>query len=1298
MYDFLIIDKDVKQTRDKGSVITISPDFRTAFSSKDLMIRGRDFYAVWDDESRLWVQDENVVCANIDKYLDDEARRIRNDPKNGDSTVVVKHVWDASSGMIDRWHRYVQKQMRDNYQELDKKIIFANTETKRDDYASKKLSYALADSGTKCPAYEEMISTLYDPIERTKLEWAVGSIVKGDSVDIQKFVVLYGEGGSGKTTFLDIVDSLFPIYTATFSSKELASANNSFAMDAFKDNPLIAIDNEGKLSRLEDNTKINALVSHDKTIVNVKYGGRFEQRFNGFIFIATNEPVKITDSKSGLLRRLIDVTPSGRRIPKRTYKKLKRQTKFELGAIARHCLERYEELGPDYYDDYVPFAMMSITNHFYNFVETYFFEFRDWDAVTLKNAWAMYKEYIEYAGIKYPFDMQAFKFELKAYFNNFDTDKSVVEEDGSRKHYRNYYSGFKTNKFRDSEDSDIQNMFEEEPDDEWLFFDCTESLFDIQFKDCPAQYSNGDGPLPRKWVNCVTKLCDIDTSKEHYVQLPKEVINIDFDFKNEKGEKDYERNLEEARKWTPTYAELSKSGGGIHLCYIYDGDVSELENRINDNIEIKIMNGNAALRRKLTKCNDIPIAHIGSGLPLKKGDKSVVNYDSFKSEKALRNFIVKCLKKEHHGATKPEVDYIYSKLESVYNSGLHYDVSDMRQAILTFAMSSTNQAEYCTKLVAKMKFHSDDISENKDYSGETPIMFWDVESYPNLFVVAYKVLDSPGRPTVLINPSPSDVESLFKYRLVGFNNRRYDNHMMYARSMGYSNEKLYQTSQHIINGEPGEMFGEAYNLSYTDIYDFSSKKQSLKKWEIELGIHHQEMGIPWDQPVPEELWTKVGEYCANDVMATEAVWHHLHEDWIAREILADISGLTVNDTTNMHTTRLIVGNDRKPQDKFVYTDLSEMFPGYEYKYGKSTYRGEEVGEGGYVYAEPGMYTDVALLDIASMHPNSAINLNIFGPYTKNFKQLVEARIAIKHKEYDRAGKMFDGKLAKYLKDESQATALAYALKIAINSVYGLTAAKFENKLKDPRNIDNIVAKRGALFMVNLKHEVQDRGFTVAHIKTDSIKIPNATPEIIQFVMDYGKEYGYTFEHEDTYDRMCLVNDAVYIAKYKKPHKDKKTGKDIWWTATGAQFAHPYVFKTLFSGDQIEFKDLCETKSVSTALYLDMNEGCPEDEHHYQFVGKVGSFCPMKKGGGLLCREKDGKYYAATGTKGYRWLEAEVVEKLGLEKDIDMSYFDKLADDSRNDISVYGDFNWFVSQVNMDFMNIPDTDEEELPFE
>ena len=85
-------------------------------------------------------------------------------------------------------------------------------------------------------------------------------------------------------------------------------------------------------------------------------------------------------------------------------------------------------------------------------------------------------------------------------------------------------------------------------------------------------------------------------------------------------------------------------------------------------------------------------------------------------------------------------------------------------------------------------------------------------------------------------------------------------------------------------------------------------------------------------------------------------------------------------------------------------------------------------------------------------------------------------------------------------------------------------------------------------------------------------------------------------------------------------------------------------------------------------------------HDYRFIGKVGSFCPIKPGcnGGLLMREKDGKYYAATGTKGYRWLEAEIVKELGKEDYIDRSYYDNLVTEAAHTIISYGDLEWFVS--------------------
>lgn len=435
--------------------------------------------------------------------------------------------------------------------------------------------------------------------------------------------------------------------------------------------------------------------------------------------------------------------------------------------------------------------------------------------------------------------------------------------------------------------------------------------------------------------------------------------------------------------------------------------------------------------------------------------------------------------------------------------------------------------------------------------------------------------------------------------------------------------------------------------------------------------------------------------------------------------------------------------------------MINAFPGYEFVYDEkdqkyhNMYRGTDVGLGGYVYAEPNVYTDVALLDVASMHPSSIISLNYFGEYTRRYKELMDIRLAIKHGDFDAARNMLDGKLNKYLDDEESADKLSKALKLPINMTYGMTAANYDNPMRDIRNKNNIIALKGALMMRTLQDEVQARGFTVAHIKTDSIKIPNATKEIIDFVMDFGKKYGYTFEHEASYDRMCLVNNAVYIAKYATKEKCEKLYGYVpgdnrkhpgEWTATGTQFQVPYVFKTLFSKEPITFEDMCETKSVKTAIYIDMNENLPDPTefekeftkaeskykkgqlsdstfeatcaelndriaecHDYHFIGRVSSFCPIKAGcgGGELVAERNGKYDAVTGTKDYRWLEAEMVREMGKEADIDRSYYDNLVTDAVHAISAYGDFEWFVSddQYAEPFQTEPEEDEKvELPWD
>lgn len=1243
---FRICTKEIENGSRKGE-LEVYPDF-TVGRSKDLMVRGRAFYAIWDEKEALWSTDEYDVQRLVDQELYEYSEKLKADGV----TCSVKYLRSFNSNAWSQFKKFLST-VSDNSHQLDESLTFANTKTKREDYVSRRLPYSL--SRTKCAAWDELVGILYSPEEREKIEWFIGSVVSGNSKTLQKFMVLYGPGGTGKSTILNIVQKLFPGYYASFEAKALVGNNNAFSTEAFRGNPLVAIQHDGDLSKIEDNSKLNSIISHEDMTMNEKYKPSYTSRINAILFMGTNKPVKITDAKSGIIRRLIDVHPTGQRISPNHYYALMAQIDFELGAIAQRCLDVFLALGKNYYNTYRPLEMMLQTDVFFNYIEAYYDIFKEQDGATLKQAYALYKEYCSETGIDWVLPQYKFREELRNYFEEF-LDRTVI--DGVP--MRSYYSGFKAQSFKAPVGDDLKTFS--------LVLEETKSLLDLELADLPAQLAKEDETPRTRWALVKTTLSEIDTSQLHYVKVPENHIVIDFDIKDADGNKSLEKNLEAASLWPPTYAELSKGGAGVHLHYIYDGDVSDLATLYDVGIEIKTLRGDSSLRRRLSKCNNVPVATISTGLPFK--EKKVLDNATIQSEKGLRDLIARNLRKEFHPGTKPSIDFIKKILDDAYYSGMKYDVSDLQTKLYSFANDSTNQPLQALKVVRQMKFKSDDsappwpIEKPTEAPKEERLVFYDVEVFPNLFVVCWKY-EGDANVVKMINPKPQEIEGLFKFKLVGFNNRRYDNHILWARMLGYDNEQLYKLSQKMIDGSVNAMFGEAYNVSYADIYDFSSKKQGLKKFQIELGIHHMELDLPWDRPVPKELWGKVAEYCANDVISTEKVFNSRLADFVGRKILADLSGLSVNDTTARHTARIIFGDAKNPARDFVYTDLSKDFPGYIFDRGQSTYRGEVTGEGGYVYAEPGMYENVALLDVASMHPTSIIQLNLFGEYTKNFAALVEARLAIKAKDYETASKLLDGKLAKHLGDPKDAEALAYALKIIINIVYGLTSAKFDNPFRDVRNKDNIVAKRGALFMIDLKHAVQEKGFTVAHIKTDSIKIPDATPEIIEFVKQFGEKYGYVFEHEATYDGFCLVNDAVYAAR-----------KGDKFIAVGAQFQHPYVFKTLFTGEDITFEDLCEAKTVTQgAMYLDFEHDRPMVMvEGMQFVGRTGLFVPVVKeaGGAVLYRVKDGKHYAVAGTKGFLWLEAEMAKNLP-EALIDMSYFEKLADDAYKTIDYFGEF-------------------------
>ena len=804
----------------KNGLPEIYPIFITK-KSKDLMIRGGDFYAIWDERKGMWSTEQDDVIDLVDSELE---KYKNSNPDFANARIL--YMWNADTGTIDKWNKYVQKQLSDNYHPLDESLIFANSPVRREDYASKRLPYALEEGETK--AWDEMVGTLYNETEKHKIEWAIGSVVNGGSKELQKFFVFHGDAGTGKSTVMNVMEKLFEGYWSGFDAKALGSANASFAMEAFKDNPLVAIQHDGDLSRIEDNTRLNSLVSHEDLTVNEKFKSQYTMRFHTILFMGTNRPVKITDSKSGIMRRLIDITPTGNTIPRRKYDKLKNAINFELGAIAWKCKGVFEE-DPNFYDNYRPQSMMSATNDFYNFMEENFDEFRKRDGTTLNDAWMKYKMFCDYAKVPYPYSLRIFKEELKGYFKIY-RDRYHPSGD---EWYRSWYGGFRLEKFGII----TEEVLEEENDSvpKWLRFDTTESVFDILAKNYPAQYAKPDGKPEKYWDAVDTTLADLTTTELHYVLFPKEFENhivIDFDLKDGNGEKSLERNIEAASKWPETYAELSKSGAGIHLHYIYTGDVSKLSSVYAEGIEVKVFTGKSSLRRKLSRCNDLPVNTISSGLPQKEEVK-VVAEKVIQDEKHLRALIKKALRKEiEPHATKPCMDFIEKILNDAHDAGVPYDVTDMRPEIMAFAGTSTHQAIKCLDIAMALPYQSEQPSVYIDAESEE-IVFFDIEIFPNLFIVSVK--PDGKEPIAMINPSPEDIRKLLKYRLVGFNNRGYDNHILYARMLGMSEFELFTVSQNIINGGKANsvrnayMYRDAYNLSYTDVYDFCAKKQSLKK-------------------------------------------------------------------------------------------------------------------------------------------------------------------------------------------------------------------------------------------------------------------------------------------------------------------------------------------------------------------------------------------------------------------------------------------------------------------------------------
>ena len=1241
--DFYEIVVDTKTGPNRHTDAVLYPDFKHR-KSRDLICKGGTMFAWWNDDH--WDDSPDNLVQAIDASLR-EAKALYLKDHPGDH-VKVRYMESHSSKVKIDFDKYCEARVQSDVP-FNTKILFSDAKPKREDYSTSHLNYVPKEGSTE--AFDTLLGRLYSEEELQKILWFMGALLSNKMQTIQKFMFLYGGKGTGKGTVIDIFKLMFDGYWSPTSLREL-TGGGAFATSVIEEVPLL-IDEDCDLSGIKDDTNLLKLVAHESILVNKKYKTPYSVSFPGLLITASNQRYRVRNVDSGITRRAIVVEPSTFTFDSKTYFELKNRIKYEIPAIAYKAMAIFKELGPFYYEEYVDRDMIEATDYIYGFVSEY--QEQLGDMVTLDRASALFKTYLEDLGFETRGYKRKIKSELQRYYRSFHTQKKV---DGVK--LSNVFEGFK--------EELIHNTTKQKAAvDSWIKLGTDAiSKLDMTLQSNPAQYAKADGKPEKRWESVTSVLSDLDTSKLHYVMVPKSHIVIDFDIKDDDGNKSLYLNMLAASNFPPTYAEVSKSGCGLHLHYIYDGDTAKLSSLYDKDIEIKVFTGRASLRRQLTKFVNLPIAHISVGLPLKEENLKVYKdvKDIVWNEKRMYNAITRALRREVWPNTTPSMQLIAKIFEDARKQGTKYDLEELRNDIYAFAMGSTNQKDYCRGLYRKIKFKTieDDDLVPAQRAGKmvVPIeelYFLDIEVVPNYWGVVIKQFNSKTIKKYT-NPTPAEVEYILSLPFIGFNCRNYDNHILQAGLLGFNNAEMYNLSKSLITGD-SHGFAGARELSYADEYDYIVDKHSLKWWEIEMArvarlkgqpspVKHDEFEYDFDQPLTEEQWKRCLDYCANDVIGTEELFKHRFDDYQARLMMAELSGLSVNSPGRAHAAAILFGNDPRPQDKLVYTDLSKDFPGYIYdaKTNKSSYMGECPSEGGYVYYEPGIYHNVVVFDIASMHPHSAIAMNYFGPYAQRFKDLVETRICIKHGDFEKARTLFDGKLAPYLENESSAKQLAAALKIFINSIYGYTKAKFDNQFKQKDNIDNIIAKRGALFMINLKNEVQKRGYKVIHIKTDSIKVSNPDEEITKFIYEYGKQWGYTFEVEDEYAIFAIINKSTYIAK-------TPDGK---WEAKAAEFAQPYVFKTLFTGEQIDVNDYFITKEVKGKMYIGD-----------RFVGRIGRVYASLSGDDVWRVDGDKRSHV-TGTVGYKWkLEQDYPGVM----DIDRRYYDGLCEEAIKHLNEVG---------------------------
>lgn len=387
----------------------------------------------------------------------------------------------------------------------------------------------------------------------------------------------------------------------------------------------------------------------------------------------------------------------------------------------------------------------------------------------------------------------------------------------------------------------------------------------------------------------------------------------------------------------------------------------------------------------------------------------------------------------------------------------------------------------------------DSLAVFKDISGETVAYFWskrkqEGEQYPEDVMNGFE-----------------GVRSLIQGRtLVGYNNYSYDDKVLSMMMRGATQRVIKATNDAIIRGEDPHVIIHPDICSLDCFQQIDVSKPGLKLIEGNMGRSIIESSVDFnvDHPLTDEERDEMLRYCEYDVLSTIEVFKLRYKSYFETK-QGLISLLPEDDrekaqrwnTTTISANALLGGNALVPWNNHripikVWKNVPEIpIKVWEmWESATSPLAAEETvlgkgvscktndfsrpgipfevvfGIGGLHGApkHPGEYRDVKLADVGSMYPSIIVALNALDDATAKYDGIRKERLSIKHTDKVRAD----------------------ALKLLLNSVYGLYKSKYST-LFNPR-ASATVCIYGQIALFDLCSMLWKAGYYPININTDGV--------------------------------------------------------------------------------------------------------------------------------------------------------------------------------------------------------------------